>query len=103
MPGSINVATPGRYGENEWFGRITRQGEFLPSRKYDASQQTAVGLALQAMANDPAKAAGEFGRLTGRCCFCALPLSDERSTKVGYGPVCAKNWGVPWGSKAEGK
>jgi hypothetical protein len=26
-------------------------------------------------------------------------LTDERSTEVGYGPVCAKHYGLPWGVK----
>jgi hypothetical protein len=45
----------------------------------------------------PQEAANSYGRLTGRCCFCGLPLKDERSLGVGYGAVCASNYGLPWG------
>jgi Family of unknown function (DUF6011) len=92
VPGSINVV--GEIG-GEWFGRILTTGTFEASRKYDAP----AGLvdALVAFAADPAKVAGEYGRLHGRCCFCDLPLKDERSTVVGYGPTCAKHWALPWG------
>ena len=31
------------------------------------------------------------------CCFCRLPLSDDRSEKAGYGPRCAEKYGLPWG------
>lgn len=102
MPGSINVCSADGYADREWYGRITRDGQFEPSRKFDATTQTAVAGALQAMASDPAKAAADYGRLTGVCCFCNTPLGhgeDKRSTQVGYGPVCAKNWGLPWGAK----
>jgi Family of unknown function (DUF6011) len=93
VPGSINVV--GELG-GEWFGRILTSGTFEASRKHDAP----AGLvdALVAFAANPAKVAGEYGRLHGRCCFCDLPLKDERSTAVGYGPTCAKNWNVPWGT-----
>jgi len=26
-------------------------------------------------------------------------LDDERSVSVGYGPVCAGHYGLPWGEK----
>lgn len=57
---------------------------------------------LMELAINPAKVAAEYGRLLGNCCFCDIALSDERSTEVGYGPICAKNWGLKWGNK-EGK
>jgi hypothetical protein len=27
-------------------------------------------------------------------------LSDDRSTAVGYGPICADHYGLPWGEAA---
>lgn len=52
---------------------------------------------------DPAEvgaaAAKEYARLFGRCCFCNRGLIDERSTEVGYGPSCAKAYGLPWTPK----
>ena len=44
-----------------------------------------------------AEQAAAFGHLTGNCVFCDRELTDERSISVGYGPVCAKNHGLPWG------
>jgi hypothetical protein len=51
--------------------------------------------ALRAIAADPAAAGAAYGRLTGRCSFCTQGLTDEGSLEVGYGPVCAKNYGLP--------
>ena len=55
---------------------------------------------LAQLATQPAQLAAKHGKLTGHCCFCNSELSDEKSTNVGYGPVCAKRWGLPHGSKA---
>lgn len=96
-PGTVNVCSPGSFYDRSWYGRIERDGAFEPSRKFDAGTISAVTLALQAMAADPAKAAADYGHLTGVCCFCNTPLTDGRSTEVGYGPTCAKHYGLPWG------
>jgi hypothetical protein len=45
----------------------------------------------------PQEAAKSYGRLTGRCCFCQLPLTRSESIAAGYGPVCATSYGLPWG------
>jgi len=34
---------------------------------------------------------------TGNCCFCRRELTDKRSTEVGYGPICADHFSLPWG------
>ena len=47
--------------------------------------------------HDPLQAAKAHAALTGECSFCGAELSDERSKSVGYGPVCAENYGLPWG------
>lgn len=44
--------------------------------------------------------AAALGHQTHHCCFCGLELTDDgdgKSVDVGYGPVCAKNNGLPWG------
>ncbi len=102
VPGSITLTSAGRDGDGnrEWFGRVTREGVFEPSGAIDARTGTAITAALKALAVDPAKAAADYGHLTGVCCFCGLALSDERSTAVGYGPTCAAKWGMPWGARS---
>jgi len=53
-------------------------------------------LHLLKVAADPARAAREYAALMGACSFCGLPLTDAGSVRVGYGPICAGNWGLPW-------
>lgn len=91
-PGSIQVKV-----DDLWVGRI----EALPL--IDSAQFVKafgcpnwVEFALLNFASDPIKVAAEYGKLTGRCCFCGRGLDDERSTAAGYGPVCAKHYGLPW-------
>jgi hypothetical protein len=53
------------------------------------------------MATNPAAAGKAYGQRVGNCSFCSLPLEDGRSVHVGYGPVCAEKWGLPWGERDE--
>src|SRR5262249_50313934 len=96
-PGTITVSNGGRYGEfnSKWYGYISFEGKFEPSRNCTPE----IEKFLHEFAADPAKVAGEYGRLTGNCCFCGLKLTDERSTAVGYGPVCSEKYGLPWGER----
>lgn len=41
--------------------------------------------------------AAAFGKLVGRCCFCSHAIDTPESTAVGYGPICAGKYGLPWG------
>jgi len=82
-PGAVYVKVRGEYA-----GKVTADG-------------TAYGIApelvdaLRAIAADPAAAGAAYGRLTGQCSFCTQGLTDEGSIEVGYGPVCAKRYGLP--------
>ena len=88
------LLTDGRpFGENKFYGRIDVDGKFYPTRH---AGQSVVALVTE-FAADPEAVAGKYGRLTGGCCFCALPLKDQRSLDVGYGPICADRFGLNWG------
>lgn len=95
QPGTLNVAEPGPFGDVKWYGRVTRDGVFHPTA--DTASLPGLPAALQRFASDPATVAAEHGKLTGNCSFCNRPLKDERSTAVGYGPVCADHFNLPWG------
>lgn len=44
--------------------------------------------------------AAAIGALTHHCVFCSRELTDDgegRSVEVGYGPICARKHGLPWG------
>lgn len=92
-PGTVNVTDGARYPANVWYGRILTDGTFQPGR--DCSDAV-VGI-LRRLASDPAGTAADHGHSSGACCFCGRDLNDERSTAVGYGPVCAAKWSLPWG------
>lgn len=51
---------------------------------------------------DPEGEAIRAGKLSGQCSFCKSPLSTPESVSAGYGPVCARHWGLPWGHKSPG-
>ena len=93
QPGSVNVTDGRPYGEAQWFGRISTDGQFRASDRCSPL----VEQLLRDLAADPAKVAGQHGVATGSCCFCNRALSDKRSRTVGYGPICAGKFGLPWG------
>jgi hypothetical protein len=98
VPGSLNVADNAAYGQGNWYGRILRDGTFEPSRVETPAELMP---ALRDFAERPAEAAAEHGRLMGKCCFCERPLTDERSTAVGYGATCAKHYSLPYPTSRE--
>jgi hypothetical protein len=92
--GQVQVTDGARYGENVWFGRVDTEGNWTQGRAVSDQDLEAVRHFLHAFSQDPAGTAKKHGRLTGRCCFCNTPLKDEHSTAAGFGPVCAKNYGL---------
>lgn len=93
-PGTIDVK-----GAGTWYGRILKDGNFEQSPRVRDLPEGLVDL-LRRFADKPAETAAEFGRMTGRCTFCNTPLRTGVSTTMGYGPVCAKKWNLPWGVTA---
>lgn len=47
----------------------------------------------------PLAAAKHYAAIKCNCSFCSLPLTDEASVEAGYGPVCAKHYGLPHKAK----
>jgi hypothetical protein len=98
FPGSLNVCSgekPNMDERRAWYGRVHKDGNYEAA----GNSNPAIVERLRAFAADPAGIAAEHGKLTGRCCFCNLHLSDERSTAVGYGKRCAQHYGLVWGVK----
>lgn len=72
-----------------FYGKVRVPGgwEYLPNALAGARPLTA-------------EEAAEYGHQHDRCVFCHIHLTDDgadRSVEVGYGPVCAKKYGLPWG------
>lgn len=95
VPGSIDVSTNRSFANRVWFGRILSNGKFEASPRVETPDS--VVSVLRRFSSDPAGVAAEHGRATGGCCFCSRALNDARSVEVGYGPICAERWGLPWG------
>lgn len=94
--GGANVTTNERaYEDRTYLGRISQGGAFFPAR---GCPDTVLPL-LQALTVDPAHATSVEGQRVGSCCFCARELTAQESLVAGYGPVCADNWGLPWGDR----
>ena len=92
-PGKVMVAENKPYSERgTFFGAIDAAGVFETSTASPAMVKV-----LTALGSNPVGFASAFGRKTGNCCFCLKALTDERSVSVGYGPICAGHFGLPWG------
>jgi hypothetical protein len=101
VPGSLTVLDGERdeEGSRDWYGRILLNGVYQPSRTVATGQLGARIIdRLREFAADPDGIAKHSAKLTGKCCYCNRALEDDRSTAVGYGPVCAKRFGRPWGA-----
>lgn len=99
VPGSLNITDGGKYGNNIWYGRVLPSGVLDVAAKFSDDEEVVDTLQqmLNTLARNPSKFTGSMGKELGKCCFCNLELSDEKSVSAGYGPVCASNWGLPWG------
>lgn len=82
--------------DGEYLGKVAPGGAFHKSRECTQEQVQA----LVDISADVISAAVAFGQQTGCCSFCQRELTDKRSVDVGYGPICADNYGLPWGDAA---
>jgi len=90
-PGSIQIVM-----RDIWVGRVEPDGRVVGD---SLLQNDVLGHYLLTIAGNPAEAAKAYGSLLCRCSFCGLALADAGSVEVGYGPVCAKKWGLPHSPK----
>lgn len=102
--GQLNLTDGGPFGMSHYYGRVDLEGEYWPSKNPVVQQhlQTMICF-LRDFAVDPHATAFEHGHKSGHCCFCNRKLTEEKSLAAGYGPVCAKNWGlaVEWKTAAK--
>ena len=76
----------------DW-GQLKQDGAWNPPRTCPREVVDQV-IAFNA---DPTGVAKLHGTTTGFCCFCARELTTAESVSVGYGPICAGRYGLPWG------
>lgn len=94
QPGTVNVTDGRPFGQNVWYGRVTPDGDWQVNLRAPQEDLQAVESFLFKFAAKPAETASEYGRLTGRCCFCNSALTDKKSTAAGFGQTCAKHFGL---------
>jgi len=87
--------------DGEYLGKLFRDEYYVSSDRSLRSAQEEVILALRINCIDPERMASLYGKRTGKCCFCSLPLTDMRSTFIGYGEQCARNYGLHYPKKSE--
>ncbi len=92
-PGDFYVTDGGSYGNSTFYGWIDAETGAFEARE---SAPAWVAEFLIHFNNDPVAVATEHHHATGNCCFCDTPLETKESLNYGYGPTCAKNWGLPY-------
>jgi hypothetical protein len=94
MPGSSTGpdGVPGR----EYYGKLTADGTWRPVQ---AGHYFGIIDAMELVDEGGNTYLAQVGRETGICCFCGMTLTDPESIARGYGPVCARNNGLPHGNK----
>ena len=84
--GSIYVQHSGEY-----MGKITNN-TFYP---LSSTPQSSIDLLVE-IAQDPKQSAIKHGKMSNHCSMCNKELTDDHSIAVGYGKVCASNWGLEY-------
>ena len=75
---------------DNYMGKVSPEGKFYPVFSCDKETQDY----LKEFSENPEIVAAKYGHETGNCCFCARLLTDQRSVKVGYGPICAQRFNL---------
>lgn len=83
--------------KNILYGRFSRtpyiENYFFASREISND----IKALLVSVCEDPLKYCSIHGQQYKHCCFCNTELTSKASLFAGYGPICADNWGLPWG------
>jgi hypothetical protein len=92
-PGCLGVSAPG-YNMG-WYARIETDGSLTLNK--NILRPVGMEEELHKFAADPVGYAANYGRRSENCCFCGTTITSDDSLAVGYGPICAEKWGLPWG------
>lgn len=96
MPNSINITDSKAFEVGQFYGRIKPDGELMLVHMA-TNLDTLIKHELKLFAEQPTQYAKLYSNVTGNCMFCCRELTDPQSVAVGYGPVCAGNFGLPHG------
>lgn len=96
-PGSVTVALR---ETRVRLGTLNTDGTWSAAPIGRDDMAASVATLLSRLLADPMRELAAHGRQLGACCYCRIELTDPRSLAAGYGPVCARKWGLAWGGKA---
>lgn len=99
--GAIMMTDGGEYGANNYYGRISRGENDQPVPMWARECPQTVKSIVTAILADPLDSVKFSGLTYKHCCFCGRGLENDNSLTVGYGPICAEKWGLPWEGTAE--
>lgn len=97
QPGSLSVTTTAV--AREWLGRVMPDGTWTPGHTRTVAEYDSVADLLCELIAAPQATLAANGKSAGACCYCGSELTDARSVEAGYGPTCARKWGLPWGTR----
>jgi len=103
-PGAIYITNGQKYPTGKYYGKLFKDEEakklrFIWNEKIPRTEDlTAI---IRAIAANPVGMCSMIGQQYAHCCFCGLELTNKNSVTVGYGPICAEKWGLPWDGMAE--
>lgn len=91
--GYVYVTTQG----GTYLGKVSRDGRYFPApvlQKFEADELMRISqLSLEELKQEMVLQ----GKRSSHCCFCSTTITTNESLAVGYGPVCADRFGLPWG------
>lgn len=91
-PDTINMTDGGPFGNNEWYGLVSHEGEWEPPHNLDDGYLEAIADVLKHLSEEPEQTLVHLGQLMGHCCCCGKALSDPKSVELGIGPVCKQKF-----------
>lgn len=97
QPSLVSVYRDGWQGSGKRrFAGWIKEDKVIP---FNSDRMTeSMMLTINDLSRDPKAVALAMSKRIGACMYCGSRLTDEPSKAVGYGPVCAETYSLPWGN-----
>lgn len=100
--GQIQMVGDGEYGVRPYYGRIEEKEDGVEIHWGMGDDSLAhIRRLVLAILDNPLEFAKLQGQRYSYCVFCGRELTEKNSLTVGYGPICAEKYGLPWEGAAE--
>lgn len=101
VPGAIDVTDGLHFPNNAFYARIYRGANNIAQPKWYRDTTPEIRSFIETVIGDPIEAGKISGQKFAHCIFCGRELTAKNSLTVGYGPICAEVWGLPWEGTAD--